>query len=159
MGLVPVEVQQLSMTTYASSATVWQCHLEMVVHRFGVFTQSEQGCPTMTEMKLRSIAIATGWVALLLVAIGIHAFGMLSDQYTCADLGSQEAYLSGGGWGNAAECVTRNGSTFNAVRRPLELTSPLWSFVLVVGVVAIPCMWLLARRLGERQQKSRTSVR
>jgi hypothetical protein len=106
----------------------------------------------MTEMKARSIAMVTGWVALLLLAIGLHAFGRLSYRYTCPDLGSQEAYLSGGGWGNAAECVTRNGSMFNAVRRPLEFTSPLWSFVLVVGVVAIPCMWLLARRLGERQQ-------
>ena len=159
MGLVAVEVEQLAMTSDASSATVQQGHLEVVVHRFGVFAQSEQGCPTMTEMRSRSIAIATGWVALILLAIGLHAFGMLSDQYTCPDLGSQEAYLSGGGWGNAAECVTRNGSTFNAVRRPLEFTSPLWSFVLVVGVVAIPCMWLLARRLAERQQKSRTSVR
>ena len=113
----------------------------------------------MIDMKARSIAMVAGWVALLLFAIGIHAFGVLSDRYTCPDLGSQEAYLSGGGWGNAAECVTRNGSTFNAVRRPLELTSPLWTFALVVGVVAIPCMWLLARRLGERQQKTRTPVR
>ncbi len=110
--------------------------------------QGEQGCRTVTEMKARSTAMVAGWVALLLFAIGIHAFGMVSDRYTCPDLGSQEAYLSAGGWGNAAECVTQNGSQFNAVRRPLELTSPLWSFVLVVGVVAIPCTWLLARRIG-----------
>jgi len=120
----------------------------MVVHRFGVFVQVEQWCRTVTEMKTRSTAMVAGWVALLLLAIGIHAFGMASDRYTCPDLGSQEAYLSGGGWGNAAECITQNGSHFNAVRRPLELTSPLWSFVLVVGVVAIPCTWLLARRIG-----------
>jgi len=42
MGLVAVEVQQLSMTTNASSSTVWQHHLEMVVHRFGVFAHAEQ---------------------------------------------------------------------------------------------------------------------
>lgn len=32
VGLVAVEVEQLSMTANASSATVWQCHLEMVAH-------------------------------------------------------------------------------------------------------------------------------
>ncbi len=37
VGLVAVEVEQLAMTTNASSATVWQHHLEMVVHRFGIF--------------------------------------------------------------------------------------------------------------------------
>ena len=42
VGLVAVEVDQLSMTANASSATVQQSHLEMVVHRFGVFAQSEQ---------------------------------------------------------------------------------------------------------------------
>jgi hypothetical protein len=42
VGLVAVKVQQLSMTTNASSTTVWQHHLEMVVHRFGVFAQSKQ---------------------------------------------------------------------------------------------------------------------
>jgi|LakMenEpi03Aug12_release.lakeMendotaPanAssembly.Ray.scaffolds.fasta_scaffold683271_1 hypothetical protein len=42
VGLVSVEVEQLSMTSDASSATVWQCHLEMVVHRIGVFAQSKQ---------------------------------------------------------------------------------------------------------------------
>jgi len=42
MGLVAVEVEQLSMTANASSTTVEQCHLEMVVHRFGVFAQPEQ---------------------------------------------------------------------------------------------------------------------
>ena len=139
-------------------ALVGQRHLETVVHRFGVFVQAAQGCRTVTEVKARSIVMVAGWVALLLIAIGIHAFVMMSDRYTCPDLGSQEAHLSGGGWGNAAECVTRNGSQFNAVRRPLEITSPLWSFVLVVGVAAIPCMWLLVRRLGDRQQNSRSPV-
>ena len=81
--------------------------------------------------------MGAGWVALLVFAIGIPIFGILSDRYTCPDLGSQESYLSGGGWGNAAECVTRNGSTFNAVRRPLEFTSPMWSFVLVIGVAIV----------------------
>ena len=42
MYLVAVEVEQLSMTPNASSTTVEQCHLEMVVHRFGVFAQPEQ---------------------------------------------------------------------------------------------------------------------
>ena len=42
VGLVAVEVEQLSMTADASSSTVEQRHLEMVVHRFGVFAQSEQ---------------------------------------------------------------------------------------------------------------------
>ena len=42
VGLVAVEVEQLSMTADASSSTVEQCHLEMVVHRFGVFAQSKQ---------------------------------------------------------------------------------------------------------------------
>jgi len=42
MYLVAVKVQQLSMTTNASSATVRQHHLEMVVHRFGVFAQTKQ---------------------------------------------------------------------------------------------------------------------
>jgi hypothetical protein len=42
MGLVAVKVEELSMATDASSATVEQCHLEMVVHRFGVFAQSKQ---------------------------------------------------------------------------------------------------------------------
>ena len=138
-------------------ALVGQRHLETVVHRFGVFVQAAQRCRTVTEVKARSIIMVAGWVALLLLAIGIHAFGMASDRYSCPDLGSQQAYLSSGGWGNAAECVTRNGSQFNAVRRPLEITSPLWSFVLVVGVAAIPCMWLLARRLGKRQQPAITS--
>ena len=41
-GLVAVEVEQLSMTANASSATVQQGHLEMVVHRFGVFAHAEQ---------------------------------------------------------------------------------------------------------------------
>ena len=40
--LVAVEVEQLSMTANASSTTVQQRHLEMVVDRFGVFAQSEQ---------------------------------------------------------------------------------------------------------------------
>ena len=76
------------------------------------------------EVKKRSIAMVAGWVALLVFTIGIHIFGMMSDRYTCPDLGSQEAYLSGGRWVNAAECITRNGSQFNAVRRPLEPASP-----------------------------------
>jgi hypothetical protein len=42
VSLVAVEVEQLSMTPNASSTTVEQCHLEMVVHRFGVFAQSKQ---------------------------------------------------------------------------------------------------------------------
>ncbi len=42
MGLVAVKVEELSMTTDATGAFVWQCHLEVMVHRFGVFAQSEQ---------------------------------------------------------------------------------------------------------------------
>ena len=42
VGLVAVEVEQLSMKANASSVTVWQHHLEMVVHRLGIFAQSEQ---------------------------------------------------------------------------------------------------------------------
>ena len=42
VGLVAVEVEQLSMAPNASSATVQQGHLEVMVHRFGVLAQSEQ---------------------------------------------------------------------------------------------------------------------
>jgi hypothetical protein len=37
-----VKVEQLSMTTDAAGAFVWQCHLEVMVHRFRVFAQAEQ---------------------------------------------------------------------------------------------------------------------
>jgi hypothetical protein len=40
--LVAVKVEELSMTTDATGAFVWQCHLEVMVHRFGVFAQSKQ---------------------------------------------------------------------------------------------------------------------
>jgi hypothetical protein len=42
VGLVTVEVKQLSMTANAAGAFVWQCHLEAMVHRFRVFAKSEQ---------------------------------------------------------------------------------------------------------------------
>ena len=42
MYLVAVTVQQLSRTSDASSATVRQHHLQMVVHRLGVFPKAEQ---------------------------------------------------------------------------------------------------------------------
>jgi hypothetical protein len=42
VSLVAVEVEQLSMSPNTSGATVEECHLEMVVHRFGVFAQSEE---------------------------------------------------------------------------------------------------------------------
>lgn len=42
MGLIAVEVEELPMTTNAAGALVGQCHFEMVMHRLGVFAQSEQ---------------------------------------------------------------------------------------------------------------------
>lgn len=42
VGLVAVKVEQLSMTADAAGAFVGQCHLEVMVHRFGVFAQSEE---------------------------------------------------------------------------------------------------------------------
>jgi hypothetical protein len=37
-----VKVEELSMTDDAAGAFVWQCHLEVMVHRFGVFAQAGQ---------------------------------------------------------------------------------------------------------------------
>ncbi len=42
VGLVTVKIEQLSMTTDATGAFIWQGHLEVMVHRFGVFAQSKQ---------------------------------------------------------------------------------------------------------------------
>ena len=42
VGLVAVKVEELSMTADAAGSFVWQCHLEVMVHRFGVFAKSKQ---------------------------------------------------------------------------------------------------------------------
>jgi hypothetical protein len=42
VGLVAVKVEELSMTADAAGAFVWQCHLEVMVHRFRVFAQAEE---------------------------------------------------------------------------------------------------------------------